>query len=282
MNYCNYTRNISRAIDYIENNPGSKITAAEAVKRAGMSATNFRRAFMGTFGTTIAAYSRGRRLTMIARKLTGTRERIADICMQYGCESPEIITRSFKRMFGMTPAAYRAAGKNMIFLEQQRLTKATIKHVMCGGIIYQPDIMASGQFCIRGIKGSSAFDALTKDIKEMFISFVRTGAHRGHEYIYYALSAGGGSLFKTDERKKIDITVGLSCKGRAGTVVPAGRYAVFRHSGPPSCMPYSYEFIFRYWLKQKMPGKWPAIIFQKIDNKLSNRFRLVSYIYIPF
>ncbi|MCE5299517.1 MAG: AraC family transcriptional regulator [Spirochaetia bacterium] len=285
MDYRNYTRNISRAIAHIEKNIRTDTEVAESIKAAGMSQASFWRVFKNVFGTTLSAYKRQRKLTLFARRLNSSAKKISDICMEYDCDSPEIITRAFKRQFGVTPARYRKDGINKHFLERHRLSEMTIRHVMCGGISLKPRICAERGFSIHGYNGSMTLSNGIKTVTRVFTKHIlnmRTSAADDADFSYfYAGSHASSSLLEIDRETPVKITLGVR-RPAGGREIPAGKYAVFLHNGPARTMLSSYEYIFGYWMKEKMRGKYPMFVFQKIDNKASNIRRVRSEIYVPF
>lgn len=76
---------------------------------AGLSRAHFSRAFRRAFGVSPHAYLLTRRLERAATLLRTTDHSVADICFSVGLASLGSFTTSFKRTYGLTPTAYRAA-----------------------------------------------------------------------------------------------------------------------------------------------------------------------------
>ena len=76
---------------------------------AGLSRAHFSREFRRTFGESPHAYLLTRRLERASALLRNTDRSVADICLSVGLRSVGSFTTSFKRMFGASPTAYRAA-----------------------------------------------------------------------------------------------------------------------------------------------------------------------------
>jgi AraC-like DNA-binding protein len=75
---------------------------------AGLSRAHFSREFRQTFGESPHAYLLTRRLERAAALLRTTDNTVAEICFSVGLQSVGSFTTSFKRMFGIPPASYRA------------------------------------------------------------------------------------------------------------------------------------------------------------------------------
>ena len=85
------------------------LDVADLARAAGLSQAHFSRAFRKAFGESPHAYLLTRRLERAAALLRNTDDSVADICVAVGLTSIGSFTTSFKRMFGTTPAAYRAS-----------------------------------------------------------------------------------------------------------------------------------------------------------------------------
>ena len=81
----------------------------DLARAAGLSRAHFIREFRRAFGETPYSYLLTRRLERAAALLRTTDRSIADVCLSVGLQSIGSFTTSFKRNYGATPAAYRAA-----------------------------------------------------------------------------------------------------------------------------------------------------------------------------
>ena len=85
------------------------LDVAALARAAGLSQAHFSRAFRKAFGEPPHAYLLTRRLERAAALLRNTDDSVADICVAVGLTSIGSFTTSFKRMYGRSPAAYRAS-----------------------------------------------------------------------------------------------------------------------------------------------------------------------------
>lgn len=95
---------IQRAIDYIESHLTDEIDFEAAAREAYSSSFHFQRVFSILCGFTLGEYVRMRRLSMAASDIVNTDEKIIEIAMKYGYDSPESFTRAFTRFHGVTPS----------------------------------------------------------------------------------------------------------------------------------------------------------------------------------
>lgn len=109
MAYAPPARHLLRARDLADARYPERIGVAEMADAAGLSRAHFSRAFSRAFGESPHAYLLTRRLERAAALLRDTDRPIIEICLSVGLQSLGSFTTSFTRMFGMPPAAYRAA-----------------------------------------------------------------------------------------------------------------------------------------------------------------------------
>lgn len=102
-------RHLLRAKDLADARYGEPLTVADLARVAGLSRAHFSEEFRRTFGESPHAYLLTRRLERAAALLRNTDRSVADICMCVGLRSVGSFTTSFKRMFDMSPMAYRAS-----------------------------------------------------------------------------------------------------------------------------------------------------------------------------
>jgi len=102
-------RHLLRAKDLADARYNEPLDVADLARAAGLSPAHFSREFRRTFGESPHVYLLTRRLERAAALLRSTDRSVADICFLVGMQSVGSFTTSFRRMFGMTPTAYRAS-----------------------------------------------------------------------------------------------------------------------------------------------------------------------------
>ena len=75
-----------------------------------VSSFYFQKIFSILCGFTVGEYIRSRRLALAGSELLSTDEKIIDIALKYGYDSPEGFTRAFARFHGITPSDVRKNG----------------------------------------------------------------------------------------------------------------------------------------------------------------------------
>ncbi|UNC92039.1 AraC family transcriptional regulator [Candidatus Contubernalis alkaliaceticus] len=99
---------IQKTVDYIEKHLAEEIRIENLAKLASLSQFYYQRLFSRLVKKPVNEYIRLRRLARAAEAMQDKSKRILDIALENGFSSHEILTRSFKDAFGMTPEAYRA------------------------------------------------------------------------------------------------------------------------------------------------------------------------------
>ncbi len=102
-------RYLQRAKDFVDSRYAEPITVDDLAAAAGLSRAHFSRMFTRTFGETPRSYLQTRRLERAAALLRYTDRSVADICVMVGLQSVGSFTTSFARVYGRSPAAYRAS-----------------------------------------------------------------------------------------------------------------------------------------------------------------------------
>ena len=91
----------------IEANLYENLNIEELAHLTGMSLSSFKRTFGKTFGVAPATYIRQRRLERAAKLLRRTAQRISDIAYDCGFQDLAHFSRTFQRIYGASPTAYR-------------------------------------------------------------------------------------------------------------------------------------------------------------------------------
>jgi len=95
------------ALAYIEMNLDNDIDNKELSKIALCSFYQFQTLFAAMSGITLAEYIRSRRLDRAAFDLQNSNEKISEIALKYGYDSPTAFNRAFQKMHGMPPSKVR-------------------------------------------------------------------------------------------------------------------------------------------------------------------------------
>ena len=98
------------ALDYIEKNLTGDIKLETAAKLVGCSVWEFQRLFSFVAHTSLGEYIRNRKLDLASRDIQTSEEKIVDIALTYGYDSPAAFSRAFGRRYGVSPSSARGSG----------------------------------------------------------------------------------------------------------------------------------------------------------------------------
>lgn len=100
-------RHLLRAKDLADARYFEPLEVDDLARAAGLSKAHFSREFRRTFGESPYVYLLTRRLERAGALLRNTDRSVAEVCLDVGLQGVGSFTTSFKRMYGMTPTAYR-------------------------------------------------------------------------------------------------------------------------------------------------------------------------------
>ena len=128
-----YTKEIKKAMNYIENNLKKEIRTEDIADSAGFSKYHFQRVFKRETGLNLYAYIQKRRLAEASSLLRNTNVRILDIAVYLCFESQEAFTRAFKKVYGLPPGQCRKVLKNITNGGMNMKKNTEIKHWLITG-----------------------------------------------------------------------------------------------------------------------------------------------------
>lgn len=166
----NWSESISRAIEYIENNLTNDITIEDISNYAYISPFYFQKGFALLCGYSISEYIRNRRLTLAASDLLSTNERIIDIAIKYGYDSPDSFTKAFTRFHGTTPSSVRKGGNIKEFAPLK--INVTLK----GGYTMEYKIVEKEAFKVVGLRDSFKYETAYQDVPKIWKKFFMKSA----------------------------------------------------------------------------------------------------------
>ncbi|MDO5147766.1 MAG: AraC family transcriptional regulator [Oscillospiraceae bacterium] len=98
---------IGDSVQYIEEHITEEISAESVAEYVNVSPFYFQKGFAMICGFTVAEYIRNRRLALAGNEIAVSDEKIIDIALKYGYDSPDSFTKAFARFHGVTPSAVR-------------------------------------------------------------------------------------------------------------------------------------------------------------------------------
>ena len=90
--------------------------------------------------TSLGEYIRGRKLTLAANDIQASYEKIIDIALRYGYDSPAAFSRAFSRQYGISPSSARGVGVTLT--PYPRITFQTMNEERVGTMNAKNDMLA--------------------------------------------------------------------------------------------------------------------------------------------
>lgn len=134
---------IQNSINYIEEHLTEEIDYEIVAKEASCSSFYLQRIFSILCGMTLGDYIRNRRLTLAGNELSAADDKVIDIALKYGYESPESFTRAFSRFHGVTPSKAKKDGSKL-----KSFSRLSVKITLSGGNIMDYKIIEKNAFDI--------------------------------------------------------------------------------------------------------------------------------------
>jgi len=103
---------VNRLVDYIEHHLSDKITARQLAGLVDISVGQLFRAFKVSIGVPPFYYILSRRIEFVCTLLRASNEPLSQIAFATGLSDQSHLCRVFRRMMGITPAAWRRANAN--------------------------------------------------------------------------------------------------------------------------------------------------------------------------
>ena len=187
---------MQKAIDYIEANLTEKIDYEKVAAESFSSSYHFQRVFSILCGYTLGEYIRLRRLSLAGAELATGKEKVIDIALKYGYDSPDSFAKAFQKFHGITPSQARADGNKL-----KSFSRLSIKISLEGGSIMNYRIEEKDEIILTGYKRrfSGIPGERMEQEKEMYVK------SRPLQYILQGLSG--------DVVKNFDIITNIDDEG---------------------------------------------------------------------
>lgn len=138
---------LNKAVDYIEGNLENEISFEKAAQIACCSTFHFQRMFSYIADVPLSEYIRHRRMTAAAFDLQRSNEKVIDIGLKYGYESPTSFNRAFQNVHGISPTAARKQGVSL-----KAFPRISFKIVIKGDVEMNYRIEKKNSFKVVGVR----------------------------------------------------------------------------------------------------------------------------------
>ena len=143
----NWITGMQKAIDYIEANLTEEIDYEKVGGESFSSSYHFQRVFSILCGYTLGEYIRLRRLSLAGVELANGKDKVIDIALKYGYDSPDSFAKAFQKFHGITPSQARADGSTL-----KSFSRLSIKISLEGGSTMNYRIEEKDEMILTGYK----------------------------------------------------------------------------------------------------------------------------------
>ena len=161
---------IGNSIQYMEDHITENITVEDIAKGVGISSFYFQKGFAMICGYSVSEYIRNRRLALAGNDLLVTEEKIIDIAMKYGYDSPDSFTKAFTRFHGVTPTSVR---RGAVLLKSFAPLKLKIS--LEGGYLMDYKIVRKEEFTVIANAKTFPYEGAKESIPQFWQEHFKSG-----------------------------------------------------------------------------------------------------------
>lgn len=168
-----WLRRMNLAVDYIEENLNGEIDIEDVSKIACCSKFHFHRVFFSYFNVTFSEYIRRRKFTLAAVDVISGQDKIMDIALKYGYNSPNAFTRAFRGIHGVNPNEARISQAKIA-----TYNRASFPSEAIGAEKMDYKIVERPSFKIFGKSKNFQFDEFAKNGKKFWKEYVGSDEYK--------------------------------------------------------------------------------------------------------
>lgn len=270
-----YEDRLLRVLNYIHDNPNGDLSLDQLADVAAMSRFHWHRVFHAMTGETCAQAVRRMRLHRAAGRLVREGATIEVIARECGYPNPRSFGQAFRSSYGLSPAAFRKAGRvdapallHRGELEMQNVEIRTIEARQLAGLPHKGAYMDIGK----------VFEAVSATITSRDL-WAQCGPMLG---VYFddpeATAEPELRSFAGVDWRGDNIPEGLE-----GLAINSGRVAVLTHKGPYATLKAGYDALYGGWLPTsgETPADAPCFEVYLNDPRSTDPDDLLTEIYMP-
>ncbi|MFF5555051.1 AraC family transcriptional regulator [[Kitasatospora] papulosa] len=245
---------LNQAMEHIESHLDQPLDVAGLARIATTSEYHFRRMFSALAGLPLSEYVRRRRLTVAGAEVLAGERTLLDIATRYGYGSGEAFARAFRAVHGVSPGEARRTGAAL--RSQQRMSFRLIVEgtsSMRYRIVDKADFRVVGRKARVPLVHEGANPAIADFIRGIGPDVMRRVAALGDQEPAGIVGVSDQLDPSRAEGTELDYYHGVVTGAEVpedmdALDVPAGRWAVFEHSGPfPQSLQYLWRDVFTQW-----------------------------------
>lgn len=274
-----YRQRVDRVVSYIREHLDSEMDVCTLARLCAFSPFHFHRVMRACLGEPVGAFIVRTRLQAAARLLRYTDLPVSDIAYEVGSDTPSSLTKSFGKLFGLSPQEYRQTKNYHIMTNQTpraevRLSRAKVVYLEPKTVLY---ISATGDY--KKVDYSGLYLRMWQEIKRQGLY----SAGIEHLALYY-----DNPEIMAGEDLRCDVCIRI-CKpaqpnGEIGVkTFGGGRFAMFVYIGAYLEIGAAYDKIYGELLAEGAFRPRSNYCFEKYvsDPRRTPPEKLRTEIYIP-
>ena len=152
---------IENALRYIEENLSGELTVDRIAEKVNISPFYFQKGFSMLCGYSVGEYIRMRRLSVAGSELVTSDNKVIDLALKYGYDSPDSFTKAFTRFHGSTPTDVRRKGALL-----KSFAPLHIKIILDGGNTMEYRVEEKPAFRVMGVSKIFSYETANADIPQ--------------------------------------------------------------------------------------------------------------------
>lgn len=243
----NWIQSLNEAITYMEEHLLEDISCEEIAEHVYFSSYHFHRMFRLLTGITVKDYIRNRRLSLAGEELVLSEEKVLDVALKYGYETPESFAKAFYRFHGITPKQAKKEGSCL-----KAYPRLVIKIILEGGSLMDYKMVQRDAFTIATKVKWFKPETSTKDIPTFWREYFAQGLGD--------IVCGMIGICLEENKETREFRYGIGCEWEEGKeipdgfeaiIVPANTWACFTCVGAmPNAIQDMWKRVYSEWLPQ--------------------------------
>ena len=152
---------IENALRYIEENLSGELMVDRIAEKVNISPFYFQKGFSMLCGYSVGEYIRMRRLSVAGSELVTSDNKVIDLALKYGYDSPDSFTKAFTRFHGSTPTDVRRKGALL-----KSFAPLHIKIILDGGNTMEYRVEEKPEFRVMGVSKIFSYETANADIPQ--------------------------------------------------------------------------------------------------------------------
>ena len=247
---------MQKALDYIEAHLTEEIDFEQVAAESFFSSHYFQRTFSILCGYSLGEYIRLRRLSLAGAELASGKEKVIDVALKYGYDSPDSFAKAFQKFHGITPSQARVDGKML-----KSFSRLTITISLEGGNVMNYKIEEKEAFSVlERVETHTVEDGQNNtSIPEFWSRAYTDGSMETLEGLASDKKYTFGICYGNEKKNDPTFEYSIAVKCDEGTVAPEG----FRKNTIPA----------RTWLVFGCVGAMP--------NAIQDTWRKIMSVFFP-